>query len=63
MAEKIYNFICGRFGSRILKPRYCNVWIKFWASVIISLFLLVLYFIVQAWSVVVECLNRVIWNY
>ena len=39
MAEKIYNFICGRFGSRILKPRYRNVWIKFWASVIISLFL------------------------
>nr|DAT70164.1 MAG TPA: hypothetical protein [Caudoviricetes sp.] len=39
------------------------MWIKFWASVIISLFLLVLYFIVQAWSVVVECLNRVIWNY
>lgn len=63
MAEKIYNFICGRFGSRILKPRYRNVWIKFWASVIISLFLLVLYFIVQVWSVVVECLNRVIWNY
>lgn len=62
MAEKIYNFICGRFGNRILKPCYRNVWVKFWTSVIISLFLLVLYFIVQGWSVAVECLNKVIWG-
>lgn len=63
MAEKIYNFFCGRFGNRELKPCYRAVWVKFWACTLSALFLVVMYFVVQAWSVVVECLNRVIWNY
>lgn len=62
MAEKIYNFICGRFGSRILKPRYRTIWRALWAVVLTVLFLMVMYYIIQGWESVVDGLNRVIWH-
>ena len=41
---KVRNFIHGRFGKKVLKTKYREIWVKFWYSVI-AILAVVLFFI------------------
>ena len=59
----LFSIMNGRFGNRVLKQPYRNIWrILCWAAFVYGFFMLVCVPLFRWWDGVVAFLNHVIWG-
>lgn len=59
MMTKIGNFIHRRFGKKVLKREYREIWVKFWYSTIAILSVIVLFAAIQFLTWLSDLINYV----
>ena len=59
MMTKIGNFIRGRFGKKVLKREYREIWVKFWYSTIAILSVIVFFAAIQFLTWLSDLINYV----
>lgn len=57
MMTKIGNFIHGRFGKKVLKREYREIWVKFWYSTIAILSVVIFFMAIQFLTWISDLIN------
>lgn len=60
--EKVYNFIHGKFGKKVLKGEYRELWVRSMYCIVMVLGLLLMAILLEIWSWVVEYIDYVVYG-
>lgn len=59
MMTKIENFIYGRFGKKVLKTKYREIWVRFWYSTIAILSVVIFFIAIRFLTWISDLINYV----
>ena len=60
--KRICDFIHGRFGRKVLKPGYREIWVHKMYCLLLVIGVLAMAVVVQVWSWLVGFLNAMAWG-
>lgn len=60
--ETLVNFIDGRFGHKVLVPKYRRIWKAITKSTLISIAIIIFFMILQAIQYCTDFINYVYWG-